>query len=232
MCEYALVRWLSLLSLLMSAVDSGVLTSLFAYIGNEFALDEQGRSAEVYAVYAVLMAVAVVCTGALLPCLKLRRDDEIHIMLLAVAGKVLALALLASVSLLPAVFRNMGVLYASAVCYGMSFVVWPSIPGLLSRYVLPSQQGAGFGILDAWTAVASVVAPFSFGALYGVFEARGLQWLLFAMAMALCAAAMLILAYPLRRAVAEQTEVMVFAAKRRGTEEEEMEEEMEIGALI
>lgn len=40
--KYGLVFYVSLVALLMSIVESGVMTSLFAYIGNEFHLNEEG----------------------------------------------------------------------------------------------------------------------------------------------------------------------------------------------
>ncbi len=40
--KFSLIFYVSLLALLMSIVESGVMTSLFAYIGNEFHLNDEG----------------------------------------------------------------------------------------------------------------------------------------------------------------------------------------------
>ena len=77
--------------------------------------------------------------------------------IIAVCIKISALLLLASISVWPDLFRNYTVLYISAFLYGTSFFIWPSITGLLTKYLNDSEQGTGFGVIDAWTAVATVL---------------------------------------------------------------------------
>ena len=83
--------------------------SLFAYIGSAFGLERQGDSALVYAIFAFLMASAVVLAGFLLMPFK-KLYVELSIMVIAVAC-IASFALVASISLWPAVCKNFGVLW-------------------------------------------------------------------------------------------------------------------------
>merc|ERR1711997_54215 len=133
-----------------------------------------------------------------------RLYDELWIMMIAVIIKIMAFALLALISMYPAVFNNYGVLYISSILYGTSFLIWPTITGLLTKHMGEDEQGTGFGILDAWTSIASIVAPFSFGQLYVYSMGHGVQWLLFGVAILFCIVSIIIIAYPLKVAVKKQ----------------------------
>jgi len=206
-CHYNLIFYLSLLSLLMAWAESGIMTSLFAYIGNEFGLERQGESSLVYAIFAFLMAVAVVLAGFMLLPMK-RLYDELWIMIIAVSIKIASFTLLALISMYPAIFNNYGVLYFSSILYGTSFLIWPTISGLLGKHMGEEEQATGFGILDAWTSIASIVAPFSFGQLYVYSIGHGMQWLLFGVAILFCIVSIIIIAYPLKAAVKKQRSQM------------------------
>ena len=156
-----------------------------------------------YAIYAVLLSLAVIFAGFLIALFK-KKYDDILIMVIAISIKIAALTLLGFISLIPLLFKNYVVLYISAVLYGASFVMWPALAGILTKYIDESQQGTGYGILDAWTGVSSVIAPFGFGYLYVSLISANLQWMLFAIAIVLCVAEILLALFPLRYAIREQ----------------------------
>jgi len=229
--QYKLIAYLSLLSFLMGLVETGIMTSLFSYIGNEFSLSSQGKSAMTYAIYAVLMALAVILAGFLIALFK-KKYDDIIIIVISISIKIAALLLLGFISLIPLLFKNYIVLYVSAVLYGSSFTMWPALIGILTKYLEDSQQGTGFGILDAWTGVSSIIAPFGFGYLYVRLDAVDLEWMLFMVAIVLCVLEILIALFPLRRAVAEQErsgEMMVFDVV--GDDDSSVNSDMEYMAL-
>jgi len=206
-CKFNLILYLSLLSLIMAIVESGIMASLFSYIGNEYKLHEQGSSTLVYGIFAVVMSIAVILTGFFLALFK-KAYDELHIMVIAVCIKVTALLLLAMISLLPNQFRNYTVLYFAAFFYGTSFFIWPSITGLLTKYLSDEQQGTGFGIIDAWTAVANIIAPFSFGYFYVTLDAMHMPWILFFFAISFCVLAIVVILVPLKSTIRKQRRLL------------------------
>lgn len=228
-CRHRLILHLSLLSLLMAWAESGVMASLFAFIGNEFGLERQGDSTLVFAVFALLMAAAVVLSGILLLPLK-RHYDSLCIMVIAVSIKIAAFSLLAAVPMSPAIFKNYGVLYLVATLYGSSFLIWPTITGLLTKHCGEREQGTAFGILDAFTGIASILAPFSFGQLYVFSMGRGVQWLLFAVAIAFCIVSIVIIAYPLRAAVNAQRHTMELLRSRSDRDGADRDRESRYGS--
>ena len=206
-CKHKLIFYLSLLSLLMAIAESGVMANLFAYIGNEFALNEEGSSTLTYGIFAVLMSIAVILTAFFLAFFK-QRYDELHIMIIAICIKICSLLLLSSISVYPPVFRNYVVLYLSAFLYGSSFFIWPSITGLLTKYLSVSQQGTGFGVVDSWTAIASIFAPFCFGYFYVEMNKINLEYIVLLFAISFCVASILIIVFPLSRTINEQTSML------------------------
>eukprot|EP01084_Bolivina_argentea_P030308 56198_1 len=204
-----LIFYLSLLSLLMSIVESGIMSSLFAYIGNEFQLSKEGNSTMTYGIFAVTMSVAVILTGYFLAIFK-NFYDELNIMIIAICIKILSLLLLSFISMFPLIFKNYIVLYLSAFLYGTSFFIWPSITGLLTKYLSDNQQGTGFGIIDSWTAIANIIAPFSFGYLYVTLNKMKIQWILFLFAILFCIASCIIVYYPLKNTVKQQIKLLNF----------------------
>merc|ERR1712176_625581 len=81
-CKFPLIAYLSLLSLLMAVVECGIMSSLFAYIGNEYKLHDEGSSTLTYAIYAVIMSIAVILSGIFLAFFK-KSYDELSIMIIA-----------------------------------------------------------------------------------------------------------------------------------------------------
>merc|ERR1719474_86126 len=217
--DHKVVGYLSLLSFMMGLVETGIMCMLFSYIGNEFSLSSQGSSAMVYAIYAVLLALAVILAGFLIALFK-RKYDDIRIMVIAISIKIAALLLLSFISLIPVLFKNYIVLYVSAALYGSSFTMWPALVGILTKYIAEDQQGTGFGILDAWTGMSSIIAPFGFGYLYVFLVDFNLQWMLFMIAIGVCVVEILIALFPLRNAIAEQEESGVLTGF--GSDEEEV----------
>eukprot|EP01084_Bolivina_argentea_P086614 156550_1 len=207
--KYNLIFYLSLLSLLMAIVEAGIMASLFAYIGNEFKLNRQGKSTMIYGIYAVCMSVAVIVAGILLAFLK-KWYNELTIMVIAVVIKILSLCLMGAISLFPLIFRNFVVLYSSAFLYGSSFFIWPAIIGLLTKYLRDDEQGTGFGIMDSWTAVANIVAPFGFGYLYVRLDELRMQWLTFGVAILFCIASIVIIVAPLKNTLKKQRYLLNF----------------------
>ena len=162
-----------------------------------------GSSTMIYGIYAVIMSIAVILTGFFLALFK-KYYDELNIMVIAICIKMAALVSLAAISLFPDIFRNYIVLYVSAFLYGTSFFIWPSITGLLTKYLSDNEQGTGFGIIDAWTAIANIVAPFSFGYFYVNLQNWKMPWILFLFAISFCIASIIITLYPLKTTVIKQ----------------------------
>jgi len=207
--KFSLIFNVSMVALLMSIVESGVMTSLFAYIGNEFHLNEEGSSTVTYAVFSIIASLALCLTGFLFVAFK-RLYDEINIMIIAICFKMVSLLLMASISMYPQDFRNFIVLYLSSFVMGISYVFWPSLIGLLTKYISAGQQGTGFGIVDSWSAIANIIAPFGFGSLYVFLDGIHRQWMLFIFALCFCAVSLVIVAFPLRKAIKEQVEPIDF----------------------
>merc|ERR1719474_1224976 len=201
--DHKVVGYLSLLSFMMGLVETGIMCMLFSYIGNEFSLSSQGSSAMVYAIYAVLLALAVILAGFLIALFK-RKYDDIRIMVIAISIKIAALLLLSFISLIPVLFK---------------------------KYIAEDQQGTGFGILDAWTGMSSIIAPFGFGYLYVFLVDFNLQWMLFMIAIGVCVVEILIALFPLRNAIAEQEESGVLTGFESDEEEVVGNANMEYAAL-
>ena len=155
------------------------------------------------------MSIAVITTGFFLVLFK-KQYDELNIMIIAICIKMSALILLAAISLFPMIFRNYIVLYSTAFLYGTSFFIWPSITGLLTKFLSDKAQATGFGIVDAWTAIATIIAPFGFGYLYVQLDAVQMQWILFLFACCFCIASIIIILFPLKKTVAQQRRILDF----------------------
>lgn len=162
-----------------------------------------------YAVFSIIASLALCLTGFLFVTFK-RLWDELIIMLIAVCFKIVSCLLLAAISMYPEEFRNLPVLYLSSFVMGISYVFWPSLIGLLTKYIHAEQQGTGFGIVDSWSGIANIIAPFGFGSLYVFLDGFDRQWLLFIFAVCFCAITLVLIAYPLRTAIKEQTEPIDF----------------------
>lgn len=160
-----------------------------------------------YGIFAVVMSIAVILTGLILALFK-KKYDELSIMVVAVIIKIVALLLIAAISFAPPLFQNYAVLYISAFLYGTSFFIWPSITGLLTKYLSDNEQGTGFGVIDAWTAIANICAPFSFGYFYVKLDHEHMPWVLFLIAIFFCLASIGVILYPLGETVMKQRAVM------------------------
>merc|ERR1712048_966624 len=102
----------------------------------------------------------------------------------------------------------MGVLYVSAFCYGSSFFIWPSINGLLTKYLNQNEQGTGFGVVDSYTAIANIIAPFSFGYFYVKMNELDLEYVILFTAIFFCIASIFIIVFPLKNTIKKQMQVL------------------------
>ena len=167
------------------------------------------------------MALSVILTGFLVAALKNKGHFRpLQLMILAVIIKIISLLLLASLNLFKIFMKNYIILFLSAFCYGISFFFWPTLSGILTKYLSNEAQGTGFGIVDAYTGLAAIIAPFSFGYLYLTFEYADCPYLVFLLATIFCIISVLIIVIPLKSTLNKQIQIISFDSDEQNEQQE------------
>eukprot|EP01084_Bolivina_argentea_P308083 532607_1 len=166
--QHKFMIYMALISFVFQTVESGVIASLFAYVGDTFNLTEDGEATLIFGGIQLLMGTLVIPASLiLLPCLQ-KRCKETNIVIISCMFRVLAILAFAAISYeeIDIFYQNYFVLFTGAICYGLSFFGGVVLDSLLTKFVHKNSQGIAFGIINSYKDIARIFAPFSFGAFY------------------------------------------------------------------
>ena len=120
-CQHKFMVYMAVLAFLIQTAESGVLASLFAYIGDTFNLTEDGEATIIFGGVQLLIGTLVIPASLiLLPCLKRINCSDTNNVIISIIFRIIALLLYASTSYdeIEILYRNTAILFVASVFYG------------------------------------------------------------------------------------------------------------------
>eukprot|EP01084_Bolivina_argentea_P306393 529455_1 len=157
-----IVLFVSMIYFLISLPQAGVIGIILVYFSESMDIHDDKQSSVINAIFLVSIGVSgILCATIILPFLK-KHFNDLNIAEIGICGSIvsqLIFALFYYVPEIPVIVCG-GLLF---FCVGISTAALNSI---LTRFLGESEQGLGFGIVQSYRALTTIIAPFAFGFTY------------------------------------------------------------------
>eukprot|EP01084_Bolivina_argentea_P306392 529454_1 len=200
-----IVMWVAVVQFLISLPQGGIIGIILVYLSDSMDINDDRESSIINAIFLVSMGLSgIICTGIILPLLK-KRYTDLTIAEIGIYGSIVSQLIFAMFYYIPEipVIVCGGLLY---FCVGISNA---AIFSILTKYLSPKEQGQGFGIVQSYRAITTVIAPFAFAVGYRRSKAIGFPSIPFVISAGVISTALIFTRWPLKR----QMEVQLMAGK-------------------
>lgn len=195
--ENPIIFWIALVEFIISLPDIGVLDTVMVYTLDTFSITNENES-------HVLLATLMIISGfglsfamlVILPFIKKYPSmTDLSIVLIGVCTMMIAMLLYALLYYI----KKMIILICASILITSSFMAFPAANAIVTKNVLPIEQGMAFGIISSIKGITFMIAPFTFGFAYNLLAKRDKSYLLYIFAALLCFAVIPIILGPLRK---------------------------------
>ena len=125
-------------------------------------INDDRESSIINAIFLVSMGTSgIICTGIVLPILK-RRFKDIVIAEIGIYGSIISQLTFASFVYIP----EIPIIVIGGLLYFSVGISNAAIFAILTKYLSAKEQGQGFGIVQSYRAVTTIIAPFAFAVGY------------------------------------------------------------------
>ena len=157
-----IVLWVSVIQFLISLPQGGIIGIILVYLSDSMNINNDRESTVVNAVFLVSMGTSgILCTGIILPILK-RRFSDLIIAEIGIYGSVASQLIFASFYYVP----QIPIIVAGGLLYFSVGISNAAIIAILTKFLSTMEQGAGFGIMQSYRGVTTIIAPFAFAVGY------------------------------------------------------------------
>ena len=157
-----IVLWVSVIQFLISLPQGGIIGIILVYLSDSMNINDDRESSIINAIFLVSMGSSgIICTGIILPILK-RRFNDLTIAEIGIYGSILSQLIFASFYYIP----EIPIIIAGGLLYFSVGISNAAIFAILTKYLSVKEQGQGFGIVQSYRAITTIIAPFAFGAGY------------------------------------------------------------------
>ena len=157
-----IVLWVSVVQFLISLPQGGIIGIILVYLSDSMNINDDRESSIINAIFLVSMGTSgIICTGIVLPILK-RNFKDLTIAEIGIYGSIVSQLIFASFYYVP----EIPIIVAGGLLYFSVGISNAAIFAILPKYLSAKEQGHGFGIVQSYRAVTTIIAPFAFAAGY------------------------------------------------------------------
>ena len=191
-----LTFWVSIVQLLRSTFDFGVITIVFVYFGYELDIHDPSRlNAIITVIFCSSGILRLISNNILLPYFYKHQFDDIFISAFSLFFTLISCILLILFGLYPNEYFGIGF----GVTVGIHRIAQASLNKILSSTIYKKNLSKNIKTIQSMTGVSAMISPFLFGYGYNYFKnSLNMNYLIFFIDAVLIFIAFLILIIPLR----------------------------------
>eukprot|EP01083_Nonionella_stella_P160107 523078_1 len=157
-----IVLLVAIIQFLISLPQAGIIGIILVYFSDSLQIHNDTQSTIINAIFLVSMGVSgIICTGIVLPILK-RNFKDLVIAEIGICGSIISQLIFASFYYVP----RIPVIVAGALLYFCVGISNAAIFAILTKSLSVKEQGQGFGIVQSYRAITTIIAPFAFASGY------------------------------------------------------------------
>ena len=165
--DHPIVYKCCIISFLISLPEVGVIDTAIPYMLDQLEINDDKTKANVITgIFVSITGLGMILTNALLLPLLKKKYTDYEISVIGSGLVTISMFLVATISWFPSI----PLVCVTAFTLSLSFIVFPAIYSISTKYLKSKEQGLGMGIIFACKGLTFAISPFTFGYSYAAFK--------------------------------------------------------------
>ena len=195
--SHPIALWISIVQMCASLPEAGVYSIALSVILDQISTQTDYNENTIAAIFIISIGFgSIFGMIILLPILQKYFSD---ITVMAIGSIISILSFLSMTGIIYS--QNILFIVISGTSISVGLISFAAANGLVSKYILPNEQGIGFGVVLSVRQIASVIAPILFGFGYNFFNDLNYPELTFFVASLFGLIELIVIIWPLKRII-------------------------------